>query len=194
MRIVGGKYKGLNLREPASNSLVRPTTDRVREAVASVALSQFNLDLSHISVLDAFAGTGALGIEMLSRGARSLTFFEKDSSQIKLLKDNLSLLKERGNADIIKGDAACLAQIKNLPGSPFQLVLLDPPYALDPALSEGVLLNLMRSENLSAGCLAIHERAKKREPLFSETHNDWHLLKKKMIGTVAFEVLQWNNS
>ena len=64
--------------------------------MASAALSQFNLDLSDVSVLDAFAGTGALGIEMLSRGARSVTFFERDAGQLRLLKANLSLLKKDG--------------------------------------------------------------------------------------------------
>lgn len=168
--------------------------------MASAALSQFNLDLSDVSVLDAFAGTGALGIEMLSRGARSVTFFERDAGQLRLLKANLSLLKKDGpeaENDCIYvhiGDAAILSGKDDLPGAPFKLVLLDPPYKFDPQLSESVLLNLTRAGHISSGCITIHEREGKRESLSSRSLEGWTFIKEKRIGTIAFEILRWSGS
>ena len=76
MRIIGGEWRGRKIEEPRGRDVTRPTTDRVREACASMVMSAFDFDLDEVRVLDAFGGSGALGIEMLSRGARSLTTFE----------------------------------------------------------------------------------------------------------------------
>lgn len=78
MRIIGGEWRGRKIEEPRGRDVTRPTTDRVREACASMVMSAFDFDLDEVRVLDAFGGSGALGIEMLSRGARSLTTFEID--------------------------------------------------------------------------------------------------------------------
>ena len=76
MRIIGGEWRGRKIEEPRGRDVTRPTTDRVREACASMVMSAFDFDLEEVRVLDAFGGSGALGLEMLSRGARSLTTFE----------------------------------------------------------------------------------------------------------------------
>mgnify|MGYP000146292777 CR=1 FL=1 len=73
MRIIGGEWRGRKIEEPRGRDVTRPTTDRVREACASMVMSAFDFDLDEVRVLDAFGGSGALGLEMLSRGARSLT-------------------------------------------------------------------------------------------------------------------------
>lgn len=71
MRIIGGEWRGRKIEEPRGRDVTRPTTDRVREACASMVMSAFDFDLDEVRVLDAFGGSGALGLEMLSRGARS---------------------------------------------------------------------------------------------------------------------------
>ena len=72
MRIIGGEWRGRKIEEPRGRDVTRPTTDRVREACASMVMSAFDFDLDEVRVLDAFGGSGALGIEMLSRGARRM--------------------------------------------------------------------------------------------------------------------------
>ena len=85
MRIIGGEWRGRKIEEPRGRDVTRPTTDRVREACASMVMSAFDSDLDEVRVLDAFGGSGALGIEMLSRGARSLTTFEIDRNAARLI-------------------------------------------------------------------------------------------------------------
>ena len=78
MRIVGGKWRGRQIEAPEGRGTTRPTTDRTREAIASMILSARGLDLTGDSVLDAFAGSGAMGLELLSRGASHATFVDRD--------------------------------------------------------------------------------------------------------------------
>ncbi|MFC2671225.1 RsmD family RNA methyltransferase, partial [Lancefieldella parvula] len=78
MRIVGGKWKGRAIEAPDGKGITRPTTDRTREAIASSILASRGLDISESRVLDAFAGSGAMGFELLSRGALYVTFVDKD--------------------------------------------------------------------------------------------------------------------
>ena len=85
MRIVGGKWRGHPLEAPEGRDVTRPTTDRTRESIASMVLSAFGLDLSDVSLLDAFAGSGAIGLELLSRGAASATFVDRDRGAVMLL-------------------------------------------------------------------------------------------------------------
>lgn len=121
MRIIAGKYRGRKLAEP-SDRAVRPTTDRVREAVFSAL--EARIDFSATAVLDAFAGTGALGLEALSRGALCATFMDTAPASLKLVKDNIAALKAEG-ADVRRADAL-------KPGfnnaDAYGLVFLDPPY------------------------------------------------------------------
>lgn len=198
MRIVGGKYRGLHLEEPARTSPVRPTTDRVREAMASMILSYFDLDVTNVSVLDVFAGSGALGIEMLSRGAKHVTFLDSAPAQTRLVEQNLNRLAERDSdfdvgekATVLRGNAVHLAQKGRLFGAPFNLVLLDPPYARDPALSSQVLNNLAGAGQLAKEALVIREHQTRGEALLLDTSANWKLLKQKEFGTITLDSLLW---
>ena len=95
MRIIGGEWRGRKIEEPRGRDVTRPTTDRVREACASMVMSAFDFDLDEVRVLDAFGGSGALGLEMLSRGARSLTTFEIDRNAARLITKNIRVALPR---------------------------------------------------------------------------------------------------
>ena len=86
MRIVGGKWRGRQIEAPDGRDVTRPTTDRTREQIASMILSAAGLDLSGTSVLDAFAGSGAMGLELLSRGAARATFLDRDRRAVARIK------------------------------------------------------------------------------------------------------------
>lgn len=130
MRIIAGKYGGRRLNVPKDKA-VRPTTDRVREALFSALATRLNFADTH--VLDAFAGTGALGLEALSRGAQFVTFMDSAPTSLKLVKDNISALKA-DNAKALRGDAT---KPKPYKGPAHNLLFLDPPYGkglVEPAL------------------------------------------------------------
>lgn len=124
MRITGGKYGGLKLLGPAHQGL-RPTTDRVREALFSILGDSFWQG----RVLDLFAGTGALGIEALSRGARYVCFVEKDPKGLRLLKRNLQHLPDvTTEVHIFPGDVLRMLPRISRAEQAFDLILLDPPF------------------------------------------------------------------
>ena len=131
MRIVGGKWRGRQIEAPDGRDVTRPTTDRTREQIASMILSAAGLDLSGTSVLDAFAGSGAMGLELLSRGAARATFLDRDRRAVARIKRTASSLGAvPGEVSALGGDALRLCE-RSLPGAPFGVVFLDPPYALD---------------------------------------------------------------
>ena len=143
MRVVAGRHRGRRLEAPPGRD-TRPTSDRVREALFSIVG-----DVEGAHVLDLFAGSGALGIEALSRGAARATFVEKDRRAAEVIRANLATLGEEG--DVVVRDA--LAWLRAAPaGTAFGLVLIDPPYDsaarlatplsehLPPVLAEGALI------------------------------------------------------
>lgn len=122
MRIVGGEWGGRRLAAPPGRD-TRPTTDRVREAWMSAVAPE----LPGARVLDLFAGSGALGLEALSRGAESATFVERAPKALRALQENLDALgAEAPRATVIRGDALRFA--KGLEGLAFDLCFADPPY------------------------------------------------------------------
>jgi 16S rRNA (guanine966-N2)-methyltransferase len=133
MRIVAGAARGRRLAVPPGDT-VRPTADRVREAL----FSSLARSLPGASVLDAFAGSGALGLEARSRGAERITFIERDRRALDALQRNIGALG-LGGTTVVTGDALRHVAQGGLVGAPFDLVLLDPPYALE----EGVLADLL---------------------------------------------------
>ncbi len=129
MRVIAGKLRGRRLRTVASNA-VRPTADRVKEAVFSMIGSR--LDYDGGAVLDLYAGSGALGIEALSRGAQSCVFVERDRRAGAVLRTNLDACGLRGAARVVaRGVAASLESLAQ-DGAEFDLIVADPPYATDP--------------------------------------------------------------
>ena len=124
MRVVAGVARGRRLVAPRGDT-VRPTADRVREALfASLAPL-----LPGAAVLDAFAGSGALGLEARSRGAAHVTFVEQDRRALEALRTNVATVGLDA-VEVVVGDALRRVREATLPGAPFDLVLLDPPYAL----------------------------------------------------------------
>ena len=158
MRIIAGDLRGRTVVSPDA-STTRPTTDRVREALFSSLYSRVG-ELEGLRVLDAFAGSGALGIEALSRGSARCSFFEKDASACKVLQANLRKLglgPERAcvhQADVLASPGSALAA-----EGPFSVVLLDPPYALPAADVCAFLTALAGAGCLAAGCVASYEHA-----------------------------------
>jgi 16S rRNA (guanine966-N2)-methyltransferase len=139
MRITGGTFRGRNLASPQDMS-VRPTSDRARQAIFNVLAHKdfgFDFALEGASVADLFAGTGALGIEALSRGARFCLFVDDSADSRGLQRENVEALGLTGVSKIWRRDATDLGPINTGSGGPFDLVFLDPPYRknlIPPAL------------------------------------------------------------
>jgi 16S rRNA (guanine966-N2)-methyltransferase len=126
MRIVGGHYGGRQIVVP-KDKRVRPTADRVREAWMSI----LGEALTDARVLDLFAGSGALGLEALSRGAASATFVELNPPSLKALESNIAALGVDDRVTVHRGDAIRFA--RRLPEHTYDVVFADPPYSLDSA-------------------------------------------------------------
>lgn len=143
MRVVGGRLKGRNLASPTSRD-IRPTADRLRESLFNILVHAYDNPILDARVLDLFAGTGALGIEAISRGASFVQFVDDGSEGRALIRENVATLGLGGVTRIFRRDATKLGPAH--PGEPFSLVFLDPPYgqnlaaaALDSAGAGGWL-------------------------------------------------------
>jgi 16S rRNA (guanine966-N2)-methyltransferase len=126
VRIVAGRFGGRRLVMP-QDARVRPTADRVREAWMSILGDA----LTGARVLDLFAGSGALGLEALSRGAASVTFVELNPASLRALDQNITALGAQDAVTVHRGDAMRYAE--RLPEGAFDIVLADPPYTIDHA-------------------------------------------------------------
>jgi 16S rRNA (guanine(966)-N(2))-methyltransferase RsmD len=150
MRVVSGEAKGRRLKTPRGDR-IRPTADRVKESLFEIIGQR----IRDARVLDLFAGTGNLGIEALSRGARSVLFVDADRTAILLVGQNLTLTRLGDRAETWKSDAhSALGKLAGS-GRRFEVVLLDPPYG--SGYEEPVLRRLSRSEILSPGGLTVIE-------------------------------------
>ncbi len=121
MRIISGKYKGLHLVSFQAGH-IRPTTDRVKE-------SQFNIlqnSIEDARVLDLFSGTGSLGLEAMSRGAKEVVFVDKNSKSIAILEKNIAKLKISEPHQVVQKDV--LSFLKSFQGEPFDIIFIDPPF------------------------------------------------------------------
>ncbi|MDH7799987.1 MULTISPECIES: 16S rRNA (guanine(966)-N(2))-methyltransferase RsmD [unclassified Rhizobium] len=125
MRIVGGEFRGRNLAAPKTNS-IRPTIDRTRESLFNILSHAYPESLDGTRVLDVFAGTGAVGLEALSRGCRVALFVENGVEGRGLLWENIDALGLHGRARILRRDATKLGGVNNI--EPFDLLFADPPY------------------------------------------------------------------
>ncbi len=159
MRIVGGKWRGRAIEAPRGRDVTRPTTDRTRERVASMILSAMGLDLTGRSVLDAFAGSGAMGLELLSRGAARATFVDRDRRAVALVRRSAASLGARADEFFsLAGDVCALAG-RGLPGAPFDVVFLDPPYAMGADAVGGLVRTLAGTGQLAPGAVVVYEHA-----------------------------------
>lgn len=127
MRIVGGEFRGRSLAAPKSNS-IRPTIDRTRESLFNILSHAYPEALDGTRILDVFAGTGAVGLEALSRGCRIALFVENGVEGRGLLWENIDALGLHGRARILRRDATKLGSVNNI--EPFDVLFADPPYGL----------------------------------------------------------------
>lgn len=136
MRIIGGTSRGLKLADLGagdSAAHLRPTSDRVREAIFNLLINGgYGAPIQGAQVLDIFAGTGALGLEALSRGAAHVTFVENGRTALAVLARNIALMRAETRTTVLRQDA-----LKPPSGGPYDLVFLDPPYG--KAMGEAAL-------------------------------------------------------
>lgn len=188
MRIVGGTWRGRALEAPRGREVSRPTTDRVREACASVIESALDGGIEGARVLDAFAGTGAMGLEMLSRGAATATFFDADRGAAALVRRNLAAFGcGRDRAQVACADVVRAAARGRMAGAPFDVVLIDPPYALGTAPAEELLTALSAHGLLAEGAVALFERTSSTPVL---TVPGFENIREKRYGQTCIDVLR----
>ena len=179
MRIVAGLWRGRGLAAPKGDS-TRPTADRVRQALFDMLLHAPWAGREAVvgaTVLDAFAGTGALGLEALSRGAAHGHFLERDRAALAALRANIAALK--APATVHAADAT-----RPPPGTPCSLVFLDPPYG--QGVIERALPALAQAGWLAAGALVVAETARE-EPLALAAE----ILAEHAHGAARISVLRW---
>ena len=191
MRIVGGMWRGKTFDAPEGRG-TRPTTDRMREALASMILSAMGLNLEGCSVLDAFAGSGAVGLELLSRGARRCTFCERDRRASALVRRNCKALGVPSAAfDVVGGDVCRLPQRAPRQGVPYDIVFLDPPYAMPAKDVSSLVAGLDAAHMLAASCLVVYERSSDGAKLELEGFEE---LRSKRHGGTCIDLLQKERS
>jgi 16S rRNA (guanine966-N2)-methyltransferase len=154
MRIVGGKLRGRTLAGPKSRD-IRPTADRLRESLFNILAHAYGDPVTGARVLDLFAGTGALGIEALSRGAAFALFVDEGAEARALLRQNVEALGLGGVTRIFRRDATKLGPAHPL--APFSLVFLDPPYG--KGLAEKALASARQGGWLAKDALCVVEEA-----------------------------------
>lgn len=177
LRIIGGQWRGRKLRFADGEGL-RPTTDRVRETL----FNWLQPVIHGARCLDLFAGSGALGLEALSRGASEVQFIERNPGAVRALQENLKLLQAE-NGHVHQGDALAYLRGAN---RPFDVVFLDPPFRqdlLDPALSL-----LSQGNWLAPGArIYLELEAELGAP---ELPAGWELLRSKTAGQVAYHLAE----
>ena len=156
MRVVGGRLRGRTLASPKTDA-IRPTADRLREALFNILVHAYGDPVSGVRVLDLFAGTGALGIEALSRGAAFTLFVDDGAEARALLRENVATLGLGGTSKVFRRDATRLGPAHPL--EPFSLAFLDPPYGQH--LAEQALVSAKAGGWLTASALIVVEETTK---------------------------------
>jgi 16S rRNA (guanine966-N2)-methyltransferase len=154
MRIVAGRFRGKALLSPSDES-IRPTADRVRESLFNILSSRFGVSFDGLKVLDLFAGTGALGLEALSRGAAHVTFVDTSAESRGLIRDHIEAFGAGGVAKLLRRDATALGVAGTL--GPFDLVFLDPPYG--QRFGEKALASLLNGKWLAEDATVVLEES-----------------------------------
>lgn len=155
MRIIGGAHRGTHLApvgqgDPQAH--LRPTSDRVREAVFNLLENSLHLNLQGARVLDLFAGTGALGLESLSRGAARVAFVDDGTAARAILRRNIEILRAMGTTDVWRRDATALGPNR---GPGYDLIFLDPPYG--KGLGEQALASAVAGGWLAPAAVVVWE-------------------------------------
>lgn len=194
MRVVAGEFRGRVIDSP-SEKTTRPTTDRVRESMFSSIYSRVD-DMEELHVLDAFAGSGALGIEALSRGARTCVFFERDSAARRVLEANIASVGLKRPRAIVSSRDVLEAALRPVVGGPFSLVLLDPPYALEPKEVLSLLSNLAQNDDLENGAVIVYEHSLDNKAHVAEVFDAderFTLTGQKKYGKIGVSYFEFSN-
>jgi 16S rRNA (guanine966-N2)-methyltransferase len=179
MRIISGVSKGRRLATPKSQ-VIRPTSDRVKESIFNI----LGGEVEGKAVLDLFAGTGNLGIEALSRGAKRVLFVEKGRQALKLIQRNLSLIGMRERSEILPKDVSRAIGVLKLRGESFDLILMDPPY--EKGLIQKTLWKLHSHRIYQEDSILVIEHDR-REPL-PERVEGWTLIRQRGIGDTVISI------
>ena len=176
MRIIAGKHRGRKLLTPKDDTVIRPTTDFTREALFNILSSR----VVDAEVLDLFGGTGALSLESVSRGAKRATVADRAKESLTLIQKNAASMGE--TLEIVAGDfdAVC----RRLHGRRYDIVFLDPPYAMDVA---PVLACIERDDLLHADGLVVYEHDK-GAPYIAKA--PWCVTDERRYGRVALTFIQ----
>lgn len=176
MRVITGSARGRRLKE-LEGMETRPTTDRVKEGL----FSALQFEIEGRRVLDLFAGTGQLGIEALSRGAKSCVFVDRRADAVKLIRENLKITELSDRARVVPGDSIeYLSHLKEK----FDLILLDPPYAEE--LLETALKHIVKFDILAPhGIIAAEASAGKTLPALD---NPYQLYRTYRYGSIALTI------
>jgi 16S rRNA (guanine966-N2)-methyltransferase len=183
MRIVGGEYRGRPLAAPKSGA-IRPTTDRTRESLFNILSHSYPQSLDGTRVLDLFSGTGALGIEALSRGARFCQFVEESAEGRGLLRENVEAFSLQGKTRIFRRDATDLGPAGAI--DPFDLVFADPPYC--KGLGERALVCAAENGWLKDGALIVLEEAATANLSLAAS---LETLDSRSYGETIIRILRW---
>ena len=177
MRIIAGEWRGRPIQAPPGQA-TRPTADRTRETLFSMLASRIG-SFEGLRVADLYAGSGALGLEALSRGAAHATFVENDPAALAVIRANLLALKAESRADVRPLSAAKLA-----PSQPFDLIFADPPYG---ARSGSLVVEAVRDAGWLApgGWLAIETEA--REPV---DPLEWSIESERRVGRARLTLVR----
>lgn len=181
MRIVGGENRGVSLTVPKGDA-TRPTGERMRETIFNILAHRFAERLSEGRVLDLFAGSGAMGLEALSRGAAFALFVENGVAARGALRTNIDALKAVGRTRVWRRDATRLG---DCPVPPFGLVFCDPPYG--QSLGERALASAAAGDWVVEGAIAVLEERRGATP---EAITGWEVLETRDVGHSTLSLWQ----
>lgn len=183
MRIIAGKFKGTRLVPPKSKT-IRPTSDRVRESLFNILEhGKYACSLEQLRVLDLFAGTGALGLEAMSRGAAFCLFIDIQATARAIIRQNIENLSLTGSTKVFRRDATKLGESGRY--GQFDLVFLDPPYAEN--LGGQVLTSLIQGNWIAPTCRIILEDSQKSALVLP---NGLELLDSRLYGDTCIYLIE----
>ncbi|MFV0430978.1 MAG: 16S rRNA (guanine(966)-N(2))-methyltransferase RsmD [Alphaproteobacteria bacterium] len=185
MRIISGKYKGRKLKTPDDNS-IRPTSDRLRENLFNVLIHS-DLGIEDLLIMDIFAGTGAMGLEALSRGAEKCIFVENSMTSIRLIKANIEHLSAKSQSEVIHSDATKLKKAPSIYENAVELVLMDAPFPQALELTRASMESLYEGKWLADNVWVI---AKIPEKLIFEAPTPFFITRELKAGASKAIIMQ----
>jgi 16S rRNA (guanine(966)-N(2))-methyltransferase RsmD len=179
MRIIGGEFRGRKIKQPESAD-IRPTKDRIREAV----FNMIAVSVPGAKILDLFSGSGAYGLEALSRGARKAVFVEKGKEGSEVIKENIRVLGVENKAEVVMADA--FGFLEGIQGreEAFDLVFADPPFGKNLAKKTLIKVNHYDILNHSGTLIIEHHE----DELLPRSEGDFSVLKEKTYGNIIISI------